>query len=215
METIITGYCLIRNNQVIVDDQLEHFQENFITFADFIKSLYKKESINYPKFFKMDALSKLGFMTSELLLKQKGPETFHRDRTGVVISNSASSLDTDLIYHETIRDRNNYFPSPSVFVYTLPNIMTGEICIRNKFKGENAFLITERLDSRLLYLTVSEMIAQERVDHCITGRVELLKDGYEALLLLAESAATAAIAGRGRNFGIFSPAVIEHLYLKI
>ena len=39
----------------------------------------------------------------------------------------------------TIADPDNYYPSPAVFVYTLPNIATGEIAIRNGFHGETAY----------------------------------------------------------------------------
>src|SRR5512138_3805161 len=135
----ITGYCSIKNDSVMVDGLLRQFEENFVTFADFIKSLYKKEGINYPKFFKMDGLSKLGFLTAELLLKRRTMDRYGDDRVGLILSNSASSLDTDIAHSGTISERSNYFPSPSVFVYTLPNIMNGEICIRHKFKGENIF----------------------------------------------------------------------------
>ncbi len=206
---MITGYCSIRDGHVITDGHMGHYQENFTTFADFIKSLYKAEGISYPKFFKMDALSKLGFMTSELLLKQKGPGTLTADRTGVVISNSSSSLDTDIAFQETIRDRAQYFPSPSVFVYTLPNIMIGEICIRHKLKGENAFLVTERFDSRLLCTYVTELLSQRRVDQCITGWVELLKDRYESLLVLVENTDPG-----GAGVWPFTPGQLEELYRK-
>ena len=139
--TIITGYCTIRHNQVIVNGDITYFQENFINFADFIKSAFRKEEISYSKFFKMDSLSKLGFLTTEFLLRENGISRYSKDRIGVVLSNSGSSLDTDMGYFETIRDRNNYYPSPSVFVYTLPNIMIGEICIRNQVNGENSFFV--------------------------------------------------------------------------
>ena len=186
MGYLITGYCSIRNKGVMTDDRLEHFEENFINFADFIKSLYKKEGISYPKFFKMDGLSKLGFLTAEFLLKRREMDKYRKERVGMILSNSALSLDTDLAHSETIRDRANYFPSPSVFVYTLPNIMIGEICIRHKFKGENTFLISERFDPVLLHTNIAEALDNNRIDACIGGWVELLRDRYESMLFLVE-----------------------------
>ena len=213
MEPMITGYCSIRDNGVITDGRLEHFEENFVNFADFIKSLYRKEGISYPKFFKMDGLSKLGFLTAELLLKRREMDRYRDDRVGLALSNSSSSLDTDLAYSETIRDRNNYFPSPSVFVYTLPNIMNGEICIRHKFRGENTFLVSERFDSVLLYTAIREALENDRLDACIGGWVELLHDRYESLLFLVERSprSTGDMPADTREF---SAAEIEKLYLK-
>jgi hypothetical protein len=212
---IITGYSTIRHNQVIVNGEIIFFQENFITFADFIKSAFKKQEINYSKFFKMDSLSKLGFLSAELLLKGKGIERYAKNRTGVVICNSGSSLETDMGYFDTIKDRNNYFPSPSVFVYTLPNIMIGEICIRNQFNGENSFFVQEKFDTEFLENYVNELFENNRIDACITGWVELLKDRYESLVLLVERAEMVEKEGNIRTFGRFSKSAIDNLYTKI
>lgn len=186
MNPFITGYCTIRNNGVMNDDRLSSYEENFVNFADFLRSLYKKEGLNYPKFFKMDGPGKLGFLTAELLLKQRNMAKYAPERIGLILSNSASSLDTDLAYFETIRDRGNYFPSPSVFVYTLPNIVNGEICIRHKFKGENTFLVTEAFNPGLLVAHITEAMGNDRMDACIAGWVEVLRDRYESLVFLVE-----------------------------
>jgi hypothetical protein len=61
-------------------------------------------------------------------------------RTALVFANRSSSLDTDFKYQESINSQENYFPSPAVFVYTLPNICVGEISIKHKMQTENAFL---------------------------------------------------------------------------
>src|SRR5215203_1457166 len=106
----------------------------------FLKELYKLLKCDYPKFYKMDNLSKLAFIASESLLKDK-KLTYASEDIALVFSNSSASLDTDIHYFNSVNDKNNYFPSPAVFVYTLPNIMVGEICIRNQFMGENAFFI--------------------------------------------------------------------------
>jgi len=186
MDFSITGYCLISEKKVIVNDQLRFYQENFLNFANFIKSLYKLEEINYPKFYKMDSLSKLGFLASELVLKVSSIKKYREDELGVVLSNSSSSLDTDIVYQNTINDRFNYFPSPSVFVYTLPNIVIGEICIKFNIKGENAFLISETFNGRLICNYVNEMMEKNRVQACLCGWVEYLGDKFETLVMLVE-----------------------------
>ncbi len=188
MELFITGYCATNERKVIVNDQLRYYKENFLNFADFIKPLYKQEEINYPKFYKMDSLSKLGFLTSELVLRLCNLKKYKEEELGVVLSNSSSSLDTDMVHQATITDRYNYFPSPSVFVYTLPNIVTGEICIRFKIKGENAFLISEKFDERLIFNYVNELMGRNRVQASLCGWIDLLGDKFEALVMFVEKA---------------------------
>jgi hypothetical protein len=186
MDPIITAYSLVHETKVIVNDRIIYYQENIIKFADFLKAVFKQQQIVYPKFYKMDTISKLGFLAAELVLKEKSIEGYNPGAVGVVLSNSSSSLDTDIAHNETIRDRSGYFPSPSVFVYTLPNIVIGEICIKNKIKGENAFLISETFNGKLLYDYVSELFMNERVEACLCGWVEVMGNNKAAMLALIE-----------------------------
>ena len=106
--------------------------------SDEMVDLYRKEVGDYPKFFKMDPLSRLGFVASEMLLK-KCPKADY----GVLIFNQSSSMADDMAFQETIQDDANWFPSPALFVYTLPNIVTGEIAIRNHFLTETNFMVLD------------------------------------------------------------------------
>ena len=83
MDCIITSYCHLHDNKVIVNDRLIYYQENILKFADLLKSVYKQEQIVYPKFYKMDAISKLGFVTAELVLKEKSIEGYLPGMVGV------------------------------------------------------------------------------------------------------------------------------------
>ena len=102
---------------------------------------YRTQVGDYPKFFKMDPLSRLGFVASEMLLKQLGNQPI--GQYGVLLFNRSASLADDLAYQATIEDAENRFPSPSLFVYTLPNIVTGEIAIRNHFLTETNFMVLD------------------------------------------------------------------------
>lgn len=108
------------------------------TTADELVELYRTHVGDYPKFFKMDPLSRLGFVASELLLKQCPKADY-----GILLFNRSSSLADDSAFQATIQDRNNWFPSPALFVYTLPNIVTGEIAIRNHFQTETNFMVLD------------------------------------------------------------------------
>jgi len=187
-ELYISGLCRITGQTVILKNKKEVSEENFANFAAFIKDLYKKEQVNYPKFYKMDNLSKLGFLTAEILVKNSDVlNKYDKEKIGIVIANSSSSLDTDLDYQELIRDKSNYYPSPSVFVYTLPNILIGEICIKHKIKGENAFFISEEFDPGQIINYVTLLFEKDKVQACICGWVELLKEKYHSLLFMVES----------------------------
>ncbi|MBQ6985098.1 MAG: hypothetical protein IJQ20_09290 [Paludibacteraceae bacterium] len=108
--------------------------------------LYRRFVGDYPKFFKMDTLSRLGFIAAELLLKHSGASE-HSDKicqpSAVILANRSASIKNDRDYLATISE-GNYYPSPSLFVYTLPNIVTGEIAIRHHIQGETAFYILEK-----------------------------------------------------------------------
>lgn len=113
-----------------------------------LTSLYKQMIGNYPKFYKMDGLSRLGFVASEILLNAEKGET-DKERA-IIFFNHSSSIASDRNYKESINDKDNYFPSPSIFVYTLPNIVTGEIAIRNHFHGETSFFILPDKDKKMM-----------------------------------------------------------------
>lgn len=211
MEQLISAYTRFRPFRVSVNGRTEYQAENFINFAEFIKPFFKSLNLGYPKFYKMDSLSKLGFMAAELILSQTGLTQYDKNRVGVVLSNSSSSLDTDLAHQQSIQDRSQYFPSPSVFVYTLPNIMIGEISIRHRLKGENAMLISERFDSSLLFNYVNTLFREKKVDVCLTGWVELLNEQFDAFLMAVEPS-TATLSGETSGVFPFSPETMDELY---
>jgi hypothetical protein len=137
----------------------------------------------------MDNLSKIGFLCAEYLLKDNSiKEKYTPDKIGVILSNAASSIDTDIEHQKTIADVNNFFPSPSVFVYTLPNIVIGELCIKHKFQGENTFFIFEKFQPEFMAGYVSDLFHQDRLKACLTGWVDLSPgaEDYEAVFYLVE-----------------------------
>ena len=100
--------------------------------------LYRRFAGDYPKFFKMDTLCRLGFIAAEILIKE--PTSNGQQPTAVILANRSASIKNDTDYLATISE-GNYYPSPSLFVYTLPNIVTGEIAIRHHIQGETSFYI--------------------------------------------------------------------------
>lgn len=120
------------------------------TGAEMLMELYCKYVKDYPKFYKMDSLSRLSFIASELVLQKEaelnGTARFmSNENRKIILANNNASLNTDLKYSGTIV-KDNYYPSPSLFVYTLPNITTGEIAIRNKYYGESSFMVLSDIE---------------------------------------------------------------------
>lgn len=147
-----------------------------------LTTLYKQMIGNYPKFYKMDGLSRLGFVASEILLNaEKGDTDVERreeegerllEERAIIFFNHSSSIASDRNYKESINDKDNYFPSPSIFVYTLPNIVTGEIAIRNHFHGETSFFILPDKDERLMEEILQASCRDAQSKSFLTGWID-------------------------------------------
>ena len=149
-----------------------------------MEEVFKFLSPAYPKFYKMDRLSKLGFLASEIIVKDLPLlPRYAPVQVAVVLSNSSASLDTDLRYAESLK----IIPSPALFVYTLPNIVAGEICIRQKIQGENAFFVTEQFDPMQMADYVDLVMASGKTRACIAGWTEILGDHHDIFLYLIEN----------------------------
>lgn len=173
----------IQNGIVVVNGNEVFFQTPNSELNSFCKEVYQHLGISYGKFFKMDGLSKLGFIAAEILL-QGNENQYNDNQTGLVLMNRSSSLNTDVKFQETLSE----IPSPAVFVYTLPNIVMGEISIRNNFKGEGAFFVQQEWDIDFNIDYVSTLFASTPTKQVLTGWLEVDKEGvYNACLMLVTS----------------------------
>ncbi len=147
-----------------------------------IAGLYREFVGDYPKFFKMDSLCKLGFIGAELLLK--GISAEEKENAAIILFNRNGSLVTDRNYQKTITD-DNYYPSPALFVYTLANIVTGEIAIRNKIYGESSFYVLSNQDMDLMNDIINNVYLTSSPTFILTGWVDFNDEqNYEAKLKL-------------------------------
>jgi len=151
-----------------------------------ITEFYRSLQVDYPKFFKMDGLSKLGFLASEMIFKDDKNRFTPCEDVAVICFNRSSSLDIDTQYQETIRNNENYFPSPSLFVYTLPNIVTGEIAIRNRFFGETSFYICKEFDAKQIVSTVRSAFLDKTTTAVLAAWIEHFEGKYEVFMMLIE-----------------------------
>lgn len=188
MAASITTYCHIKGNKVFRDGKLLFEDEKDASLKSFLKKIYSELNLKYPKFYKMDEISKLGFLAAEVLMQNVPSDHLDAGQVGIVLSNSKSTLVTDIAHQQTISDENNYFPSPSVFVYTLPNIMIGEISIRHKFRGENAFFIFDRFNAEFISDYINLLFKANKIKACLGGWVDQSENSYEAFMYWTELA---------------------------
>lgn len=158
------------------------------TEKSLMTAIYKRYVDDYPKFYKMDSLSRLGFVATELLLKAEGePRNTPSEDRAVILFNRFSSIQADRKYLASIIDSEDYFPSPSVFVYTLPNIVTGEIAMRNLYHGETSFYITDERNDELIKQTLCASFADEKTKSIIGGWIDYEDDShFEADIYITE-----------------------------
>lgn len=158
--------------------------------SSLLTALYKQIIGNYPKYYKMDGLCRLGFVASELLLKAERDEGSFTEDTNktraIVFFNRSSSIASDKKYLASIVEKDNYFPSPSVFVYTLPNIVTGEIAIRNGYHGETSFYILPHKNELLMQDIIETTFMDEQTTSVLTGWLDYEdSEHFEADLYIA------------------------------
>ena len=153
-----------------------------------LTDLYKRYVGDYPKFYKMDRLSQLGFIASELLLQAEGRERFKDcDDRAIILFNHASSIMADRQYLSSIETPGQFFPSPSLFVYTLPNIVAGELAIRNHYHGETTFCILPERQDEVVHQVLQACCQDETTRSILGGWVDYQDDAhYEADLTVYE-----------------------------
>ena len=181
----IKSYSHIKGQTVSVNGNVI-FKGDDADFPNFIKSAYKYLETSYSKFFKMDNLSKLAFLAADVLLKQESLSE-EENNIALIFSNKASSLDTDRKHQKSIENQDEYFPSPAVFVYTLPNICLGEISIKHKLYSKNSFFIFDRFNAEHLYLYANNLLQKNKAEKVLCGWVDFDENSYEAFLYLVEN----------------------------
>lgn len=166
----ITSEEVILDQRKLWEGKEELGEQEGLEHHSLLTSLYKQMIGDYPKFYKMDGLSRLGFVASEILLNAEKEET--EEEKAIIFFNHSSSIASDRNYKESIKDKDNYFPSPSIFVYTLPNIVTGEIAIRNHFHGETSFFILPDKDERMMEEILQASCRDAQSKSFLTGWID-------------------------------------------
>ena len=147
--------------------------------AGLLSEIYRKYVGDYPKYHKMDALSRLAFLATELLLSRG--DVPQDSKRATILFNRTSSVVADRCHLGSIAKPGEFYPSPSVFLGTLPNIATGEIAIRHGYTGETSLYITDFRDEALMKKVVSSSFSLGGFRSLICGFVDCDRgDRFEA-----------------------------------
>lgn len=185
----IQNYCHIKDSKIALNGKTI-FESDANDFVTFIKSAYKAFNTDYGKFFKMDNLSKLAFIASDLLLTNDTEKN-----TALVFSNRSGSLDTDRKHHDTMND----YPSPAIFVYTLPNICLGEISIKHQLYSENAFFVNDHFNADTLFDYANALLDAQKAEKVLCGWVDIDQGKYNAFLYVVAKNGTFAYSTEELN----------------
>jgi 3-oxoacyl-(acyl-carrier-protein) synthase len=197
----ISHYIHVSNKGISLNGDVV-YSANGLKGSELLIDAFKTLGLNYPKFYKMDNLSKLAVLSTELLLRDTGFTTKYKpEDKAVIASNANSSLDTDKRYWESVKSGA---PSPSLFVYTLSNVMIGEICIRWGIKGENTCLVSEKFDITFQTDYVNSLLDIGNAEVCISGWADYLDGEMEAFFMLVEKNPT--------SLDIHNPQTVQKLY---
>ena len=145
------------------------FEGNVEHISDNLTELYRIREIKYPKYFKMNLLCKLGFIACDFLI-EKHHELLaaQPDEVATIFFNKHASLASDHFHQHNLEAGE--LPSPAVFVYTLPNILNGELAIRYGWTGFNSFFVmNEKIEAEGI---VQQVYLSQPLKYCVAGWVD-------------------------------------------
>ncbi|MCK6500944.1 MAG: hypothetical protein L6Q38_15815 [Nitrospira sp.] len=103
------------------------------------------------RFARMDPMCRLGLMAVEILrVNWDSMTAAQRESVGVCLETQLGSIDTDIRFLQTTR--------PSLFAYTLPSTLIGEVCIRYRLKGPSLCLMNSAGDEGSALAEATEWI---------------------------------------------------------
>ncbi|GGN05594.1 hypothetical protein GCM10010967_46020 [Dyadobacter beijingensis] len=185
---VITAYCNLRADRCLVNGEVVA-ERDPASEDSWFKQIYKKHALAYPKFYKMDVLSQAGYLASELI-KKANPglvDAYADDEIALIFANATSSAETDRRFKQSYEEAGT--PSPSLFVYTLPNIVLGEIAIANKWYGENMFAVLPKFAPGF-YLDYGQILSSSGSRALLCGWLEVTATGTDVFLFMVEERET-------------------------
>ncbi len=128
-------------------------------------------SKSWPRFGRMDLLSKLGVGAAELCIGSAFAQ-LARDDLALVGASMLGSLEVDAEYHDTLLKGGPASASPALFVYTLPSMFLGEVAIGLGLRGRTSLISQGRLSAVAALAAAVRLIEKERATSVLVVAAE-------------------------------------------
>ena len=139
--------------------------------SSLVTEIFKKYLADGSRFFKMDLYSRLAYVGTSLLAKDTLDAYDPEDRALFVFTQNGSVL-ADRKHLSTFSDPKEFYPSPAVFINTLPNVVLGEIAVKNSIKGETTLVLLPDREETVIQQIMEASMSATRPGVVIYGWVD-------------------------------------------
>ena len=136
-----------------------------------ITEIFKKYLADGSRFFKMDLYSRLAYAGTSLLAKDALEDADPEDRALFIFTQNGSVL-ADRKHLSTFSNPEEFFPSPAIFINTLPNVVLGEIAVKNSIKGETTLVLLPHRDEAAMNRIIEATVSATRPSVMLCGWVD-------------------------------------------
>ena len=133
--------------------------------AALLTEIYKTCLDDNPKFYKMDLFSRVAYLASAMLLREEKEV----EEMPFILFNRSSSVLADRHHLRSCHGPEGFYPSPSAFIYTLPNVVMGDLAVHYGLKGETTLLILPEKDEALMERITGSVFTQTGARMMLTG----------------------------------------------
>jgi 3-oxoacyl-[acyl-carrier-protein] synthase-1 len=152
--------------------------------AALITEIFKKYLADGSRFFKMDLYSRLAYVGTSLLAKDS-LEGCDPEDIALFVFTQQGSLLADRKHLSSFSNPDEFFPSPAVFINTLPNVVLGEIAVKNNIKGETTLVLLPGRDDKTIQQIMEASLSATRPAVVLYGWVDCsAEDNFVAELKL-------------------------------
>ena len=139
--------------------------------AALVTEIFKKFLADGSRFFKMDLYSRLAYVATSLLAKDS-LEGCDSEEVALVVFTQNGSVLADRKHLSTFSNPEEFFPSPAVFINTLPNVVLGEIAVKNTIKGETTLVLLPGRDESAMNRIIDATLAATKPAVMICGWID-------------------------------------------
>lgn len=147
--------------------------------------------------------------TNAALIDANFSVSIDETRVGTIFSTGYGSVESNIIFADSVVDGVPSLCSPMVFSYTVPNSCLGQVCIVNGFKGASTMILGgDPLEYSSLLLNT------DKADFIIGGAIEEYNEDLKASILY-DKILTAEIISEGAALFVLSRQKNLNSYCKI